>query len=54
MAAFQFCFMALAIDVIHRRGSSNEMLHQLQPKKTRVGKLLYESNILVTLTKKVT
>ena len=35
-AAFQFHFMALAIDVIDRRGPSNEMRHQLQPKKTKV------------------
>ena len=34
--AFQFRFMALAVDVIHRYGSSNEMLRQLQPKKTKV------------------
>ena len=35
-AAFQFCFMALAIDVIDRRDPSNEMHRQLQPKKTEV------------------
>ena len=34
--AFQFRFIALAIDVIDRRGPSNEMRHQLQPKKTEV------------------
>ena len=36
MATFQFRFMALAVDVINRRGPSNEMHHQLQPKKTKV------------------
>ena len=35
-AAFQFCFMALAINVIDRRGPSNAMRRQLQPKKTKV------------------
>ena len=35
-AAFQFRFMALAIDVIDRRDPSNEMRRQLQPKKTQV------------------
>ena len=35
-AAFQFHFMALAINVIDRRGPSNKMRHQLQPKKTKV------------------
>ena len=34
MAAFHFCFMALAVDVIDRCGPSNEMRRQLQPKKT--------------------
>ena len=34
--AFQFCFMARAIDVIDRRDPSNEMHHQLQPKKTTI------------------
>ena len=29
VAAFQFCFMALAVDVIDRRGSRNEMCCQL-------------------------
>ena len=33
-AAFQFRFMALAIDVIDRRDPSNEMRRQLQPNKT--------------------
>ena len=36
VAAFQFRFMALAVDVIDKRGPSNEMRHQLQPKKTKV------------------
>ena len=36
MAAFQFSFMALTIDIIDRRGPSYEMCHQLQPKKTKV------------------
>ena len=35
-AAFQFHFMALAIDVIDRRGHSNEMLQRLQPNKTTI------------------
>ena len=35
-AAFQFHFMALAIDVIDRRDPSNEMGHQLQPNRTKV------------------
>ena len=34
MAAFQSLFMALAIDVIDRRGPSNETSRQLQPKKS--------------------
>ena len=36
VATFQFRFMALAVDVIDRRGPSNEMCCQLQPKKTKV------------------
>ena len=28
--------MALAVDAINRHGPSNEMRHQLQPKKTKV------------------
>ena len=36
VAAFCFRFIALAIDVIDRRGPSNEMRRQLQPKKTKV------------------
>ena len=39
MAAFQFLFMALAVDVIDRRGPSNETRCQLQPKKTKVNLL---------------
>ena len=35
-AAFQLRFTALAVDVIDRRGPSNEMHRQLQPKKTKV------------------
>ena len=34
--AFQFRFMACAIDVIDRRDPSNKMHRQLQPKKTMV------------------
>ena len=34
-AAFQFHFMAFAVDVIDRHGPSNEMHRQLQPKKTK-------------------
>ena len=33
-AAFQFCFMALNVDVVNRRGPSNEMHRQLKLKKT--------------------
>ena len=36
MAAFQIHFMAIGIDVIDRRGPSNGMHRQLQPKKTKV------------------
>ena len=36
MAAFQLCFIALVVDVIDRRGPSNEIRRQLQPKKTKV------------------
>ena len=36
MAAFQFRFMVLAVDVIDRHGPSNEIRRQLQPKKTKV------------------
>ena len=35
-AAFQFRFMALAIDVIDRHDPSNEMCRQLQLNKTKV------------------
>ena len=40
-AAFQFRFMALAIDVIDRRDPSNEMRRQLQPSKTNCISPLY-------------
>ena len=33
---FSVSFMALIIDAINRRGPSNKMCHQLQPKKTNV------------------
>ena len=36
MAAFLFHFMALAVDVVDRRGPSNEMRCQLQPKNPKV------------------
>ena len=36
MAAFQFHFMVLAIDVIDRCDPSNKMHRQLQPKKVKV------------------
>ena len=36
MAAFQFRFMALVIDVINRHAPSYEMRRQLQPEKTKV------------------
>ena len=35
-AAFQFRFMALAIDEIDRRDPSNEMHRQLQPNKIKL------------------
>ena len=35
-AAFQFRFMALAVDAIDRHGPGNEMRRKLQPKKTKV------------------
>ena len=34
VVAFQFLFMARAIDVIDRRDPSNEIHRQLKPKKT--------------------
>ena len=40
-AAFQFFFMALAVDVIDRPGLSNEICRQLQLKKTKVMLLYY-------------
>ena len=40
MVAFQFRFMALVVDVIDRRGPSNEMRRQLQPKKRDYGKAI--------------
>ena len=33
-AAFQLCFMSLAIDVINTCGPSDKMHRQLQPKKS--------------------
>ena len=36
MAAFQVCFMALAINVVDMHGPSNEMRCQLYPKKIKV------------------
>ena len=38
--AFQFRFMALAVDVIDRHGPSNAMCRQLQPMKIEVRKAL--------------
>ena len=35
-AAIHFRFIALGVDIIDRRGPSNEMRHQLQAKKTKV------------------
>ena len=35
-AAFRFCFMAFANDVISRHNPSNEMCRQLWPEKTKV------------------
>jgi len=36
VAAFLFRFVATAVDVIDRRGTSNEMRRQLQPNKPKV------------------
>ena len=36
VAAFHFRFIAVAVDIIDRRGPSNEMRRQLQAKKTKV------------------
>ena len=36
VAAFQFRFMAITVNVIDRHGPSNKMRRQLQPKKTNV------------------
>ena len=33
---FQFQFIAIVVDVIDRRGNSNEMSCQLQPKKIKI------------------
>ena len=35
-AAFHFRFIALAVNIMDRRGLSNEMRRQLKPKKTKV------------------
>ena len=35
--------MALAIDIIHGHGPSNEMHHQLQPMKTKVSVLAFNT-----------
>ena len=47
MAAIQFRFMALAVNVIDRRGprSRNKMRHQLQSKKTKVRLYILAVNI---------
>ena len=42
-AAFQLRIMAFAVDCIDRHGPNNEMLHQLQPKKTNYISRLYSS-----------
>ena len=44
-AAFQFCFMALAVHVI----DSNEMHHQLQPKKAVLAIYIAAKDILPAL-----
>ena len=36
VAAFLFRFMAVAVNLINRRGPSNEMCRQLQPKRPKV------------------
>ena len=48
-AAFQFRFMALAIDVIDRRDPSNEMHCQLQPNKTKVAVYIAVKDVLASL-----
>ena len=50
-AAFQFRYMALAINVIDRRDPSNEMRRQLQPNKTKAILALYTAakDVLATL-----
>ena len=35
-AAFQLRLMAFAVDIINRRGPSNEMRRQLNPKKVKI------------------
>ena len=47
-AAFQFHFMAPAVDFIDRRGPSNEIHRHLQPKETKV--TLYYPCILQPFT----
>ena len=41
LAAFHFRLIALAVDIIYRRGPSNKRRHQLQPKKTKVRLLVF-------------
>ena len=41
--------MALAIDIIDRRGPSNEMCHHLQPKKTVLFMCIAAKEVLLTL-----
>ena len=36
LCCFSVLFIALQVNVIDRRGPSNEMHHQLQPKKTKI------------------
>ena len=47
MAAFQLRFMALAVDVIDRRGPSNEIHRHLQPKKTKMKRFSFKSECVM-------
>ena len=49
MAAFQFRFMALAINVIDRRDPSDEMHRLLQSNKTVLALYIAAKDVLATL-----
>ena len=48
VAAFQIHFMALAVDVIDRRGPSNKMDHHLQQKTTILAVYIAAKDIIST------